>query len=147
MDPAQFYSFKVWLTMVIIAPVLQALISQFFFHTGSILSIAFVKDYPLSVGVLMVLTCPLGALLTFIIPRMARESTAIAVKQRVSMALGIVVILVFIGASVAKNAYSPFELSAMLLPFLLPLLLGVWICRLDLEEEGYEDEEEEEPAS
>jgi len=146
MDPAQFYSFKVWLTMVIIAPVLQILISQFFFHTGSILSIAFIKEYPLSVGVLMVFTCPLGALLTFIIPRMTRNSTEIAVKQRVSVALGIVVILVFLGASAAKNAYPPFELSAMLLPFLLPLLLGVWICRLDLEE-GYEDEEEEETAA
>jgi hypothetical protein len=147
MDPAQFYSFKVWLTMVIIAPVLQILVSQFFFHSGSILSVAFIKEYPLSVGVLMVFTCPLGALLTFIIPRMTRHSTVIAVKQRVSAALGMVVILVFLGASAAKNAYSPFELSAMLLPFLLPLLLGVWICRLDLEDESYEDEEEEETAS
>ncbi|WDF75774.1 hypothetical protein PQ469_17960 [Mucilaginibacter sp. KACC 22773] len=147
MDPAQFYSFKVWLTMVIIAPVLQILVSQFFFHSGSILSVAFIKEYPLSVGVLMVFTCPLGALLTFIIPRMTRNSTVIAVKQRVSAALGMVVILVFLGASAAKNAYSPFELSAMLLPFLFPLLLGVWICRLDLEDESYEDEEEEEPAS
>jgi len=147
MDPAQFYSFKVWLTMVIIAPVLQILISQFFFHSGSILSLAFVKEYPLSVGVLIVFTCPLGALLTFIIPRMTRSSTVIAVKQRVSVALGIVVILVFLGASAAKNAYSPFELSAMLMPFLLPLLLGVWICRLDPEEQNYDDEEEEETAS
>jgi hypothetical protein len=147
MDPAQFYSFKVWLTMVIIAPVLQALTSQFYFHTGNILSAALIKDYPVSVGVLMVFTCPLGALLTFIIPRMTRQSAAMAVKQRVSVALGVVVVLVFIGASAAKNAYSPFELSAMLLPLLLPLLLGVWICRLDLEEYNDEDEEHEEPAS
>lgn len=143
MDPAQFYSFKVWITMVVIAPLLQALISQFFFHSGSILSAAFVKEYPLSVGVLIVLTCPLGALLTFIIPRMARESNPITVKQRVSISLGIVVILVFIGASAAKNAYSPFELSTMVLPFFLPLLFGVWICRLDLEEYNDEDEDEE----
>lgn len=143
MDPAQIYSFKVWLTMVIITPALQVVANQLFLHTGDILSVSFIKDYPLEVGVLIVLTCPLGALLTFMITRMSKESTPIILKKRVSTALGIVIALVFIGACLPKNSYSPLQLGVMLLPFLLPLLLGVWMCRLDLEEE-FEDSEETE---
>ncbi|WP_184549552.1 hypothetical protein [Mucilaginibacter sp. FT3.2] len=144
MDPAQVYSFKVWLTMVIVAPILQALANQLFLHSGDILSIAFVKDYPLQVGVLIVLTCPLGALLTFMITRMSKEGTAILLKKRVSIAMGIVIVLIFIGASLPQNSYSPLQLAVMLLPFLLPMLLGVWICRLELQED-YEDSEETDP--
>jgi hypothetical protein len=147
MDPVQLYSFKVWLTMLIFAPLLQTSAGQIFFHRGDILSFEFIKSYPASVGVLLVLSAPLGALLTFGITRLSRQTEALLLKQRATIAIGVTTVLVFAGAIIPKS-YSPLELSVMILPFTLSLIVGIWLCNLDLEQYNDEEEEElEEPTS
>ncbi|GAA3959458.1 hypothetical protein [Mucilaginibacter dorajii] len=146
MDPAQLYSFKVWLTMLIFAPLLQTSAGQIFFHQGDILSFEFIKSYPVSVGVLLVLSAPLGALLTFSITRLSRQTEALLLKQRVTIAIGVTTLLVFGGAIIPK-AYTLLELSVMILPYTLSLLLGVWLCNLDLEQYNNEEEEELEEST
>jgi hypothetical protein len=147
MDPAQLYSFKVWLTMLIFAPLLQASAGQIFFHQGDILSLEFIRSYPVSVCVLLVLSAPLGALLTFGITRLSRQTEALLLKQRITIAIGVTTVLVFAGAIIPK-AYSPLDLSVMIFPYTLSLMLGVWLCSLDLEQYNDEEEEElEEPTS
>jgi hypothetical protein len=147
MDPAQIYSFKVWLTMLIFAPALQMSAAQVFFHSGNMLSINFISTYPLSVLVLLVITAPLGALLTFAITRMSKSMEAGEVKQKVTSAIAIATILIFAGASIPKNSYTLLQLGVMILPYTLSLVLGIWLCSLDLDVYEEQEETEEEEAS
>jgi hypothetical protein len=147
MDPAQIYSFKVWLTMLIFAPALQMSAAQVFFHSGNLLSVNFITAYPLAVLVLLVVTAPLGALLTFCITRLSRSLEAHEVKQKVSSAIGIATVLIFAGASIPQNSYTLVQLGLMILPYTVSLMLGIWMCSIDLELYGEAEEAEEEEAS
>ncbi len=133
--------------MLIFAPLLQTSAGQILFHQGDILSFEFIKNYPINVGVLLVVTAPLGALLTFSISRLSRYTEVPQLKQKVTIAIAITTVLVFAGA-VIPNGNSPLALSVMILPYTLSLTIGVWLCNLDLGQ--YDDEEEgelDEPTS
>ncbi|HEY9196200.1 MAG TPA: hypothetical protein VIM77_08035 [Mucilaginibacter sp.] len=145
MNPAQVYSFKVWLTMVIFAPAIQMSAGQIFFNTGDPLSLNFIRHYPLSVLVLLVATAPLGALLTYSISKMDVSIGVPALKQRVTIAVGVAAILIFAGASIPDSGYSVLRLICAIVPYPLSLILGIWICVLDTE--ATEEEEYEETAS
>ena len=139
MNQAQIYSLKVWLTMVLFAPVLQMSSNAIVFNLTTSTR-EYVVAYPLSVGIVLLCTLPVGLLLILTISKLSKNIKPILLKRWTTLIISTLTTLTFLVCIAPKDAYPPLVLLMLLLPYSLPLILGIWIFKLD-------DDDDEELAS
>ncbi|AYL98101.1 hypothetical protein [Mucilaginibacter celer] len=140
MNRSFLYSLKVWLLMVIVAPLLHLTLSWLMMHDPEIsLFDEIKKDYIIAADIVLLLTIPFALIFWFSVSSLLKNHAPHYVKQALTSAIFIIMGLAFFEMLFEKGTPSLTSLAVIIFPYAIAGISGIWLH--ELEPAGVEEEE------
>ncbi|MFB0499179.1 hypothetical protein ABID99_005416 [Mucilaginibacter sp. OAE612] len=145
MNRSFIYSLKVWLLMVIIAPLLHLVLSWFIIENPEISLIAEIqKDYIIFADMVLLLTIPFAFVFWVAVYSLSKKREPFYVKQVLTIAILIITMLPFFELLFEKKVSAVSSIAVIIFPYSITGIAGIWLHKLespDFEEETVEERE------
>ncbi|MET3501575.1 MULTISPECIES: hypothetical protein [Mucilaginibacter] len=145
MNRSFIYSLKVWLLMVIIAPLLHLVLSWFIIENPEISLIAEIqKDYIIFADMVLLLTIPFAFVFWVAVYSLSKKREPFYVKQVLTIAILIITMLPFFELLFEKKVSAVSSIAVIIFPYSITGIAGIWLHKLespDFEEETVEEQE------
>ncbi|NVM64712.1 hypothetical protein FHW88_003001 [Mucilaginibacter sp. SG538B] len=145
MNRSFIYSLKVWLLMVIIAPLLHLVLSWFIIENPEISLIAEIqKDYIIFADMVLLLTIPFAFVFWVAVYSLSKKREPFYVKQVLTIAILIITMLPFFELLFEKNVSAVSSIAVIIFPYSITGIAGIWLHKFespDFEEETVEERE------
>jgi len=140
------YSLKVWLLMVIIAPLLHLVLSWFMIENPEISLIDEIKkDYIIFADMILLVTVPFAFVFWIAVYSLSKKKEPFYIKQFLTTTILIITMLPFFELLFEKKVSAVTSIAVMILPYSITGIAGIWLHKLEpavAEEEGAVEETE-----
>ncbi|WP_413670564.1 hypothetical protein ACEN9X_11835 [Mucilaginibacter sp. Mucisp86] len=134
------YSLKVWLLMVIIAPLLHLVLSWFIIENPEISLIDEIKkDYIIFADMILLVTIPFAFVFWITVYSLSKKKESFYIKQFLTTAILIVTMLPFFELLFEKKVSAVTSIAVIIFPYSITAIAGIWLHKL--EPAGVEEEE------
>ncbi|QEM06825.1 hypothetical protein DIU31_026195 [Mucilaginibacter rubeus] len=145
MNRSFIYSLKVWLLMVIIAPLLHLVLSWFIIENPEISLIAEIqKDYIIFADMVLLLTIPFAFVFWVAVYSLSKKREPFYVKQVLTIAILIITMLPFFELLFEKKVSAVSSIAVIIFPYSITGIAGIWLHKLESPEPEEETVEEQE---
>ncbi|SDI42401.1 hypothetical protein [Mucilaginibacter gossypii] len=145
MNRSFIYSLKVWLLMVIIAPLLHLVLSWFIIENPEISLIAEIqKDYIIFADMVLLLTIPFAFVFWGAVYSLSKKREPFYVKQVLTIAILIITMLPFFELLFEKKVSAVSSIAVIIFPYSITGIAGIWLHKLESPEPEEETVEEQE---
>ncbi|HEX8024148.1 hypothetical protein [Mucilaginibacter sp.] len=136
------YSLKVWLMLVIVAPLLQLVLSWFIIENPEISLIDEIrKDYIIFADMILLVTIPFAFVFWMAINYLSKKRDPFYIKQVLTTSILIITMLSFCELLFEKKVSAVSSVAVIIFPYSVTGIAGIWLHKLEPEEA-----EEEEPV-
>ncbi|WDZ98838.1 hypothetical protein [Mucilaginibacter sp. SJ] len=146
MNRSFIYSLKVWLLMVIIAPLLHLVLSWFIIENPEISLIEEIqKDYIIFADMVLLITIPFAFIFWVAVYSLSKKRAPFYIKQALTIAILIITMLPFFELLFEKKVSAVSSIAVIIFPYSMTGIAGIWLHKLEsaeVEEEETVEEQE-----
>jgi hypothetical protein len=144
MNKSFTYSLKVWLMLVIVAPLLQLVLSWFIIENPEISLIDEIrKDYIIFADMILLVTIPFAFVFWMAINYLSKKRDPFYIKQVLTTAILIITMLSFCELLFEKKVSAVSSVAVIIFPYAVTGIAGIWLHKLEPEEVEEEERVEE----
>jgi len=138
------YSLKVWLMLVIVAPLLQLVLSWFIIENPEISLIDEIrKDYIIFADMILLVTIPFAFVFWMAINYLSKKRDPFYIKQVLTTSILIITMLSFCELLFEKKVSAVSSVAVIIFPYSVTGIAGIWLHKLEPEEAEEEERVEE----
>jgi hypothetical protein len=138
------YSLKVWLMLVIVAPMLQLVLSWFIIENPEISLIDEIrKDYIIFADMILLVTIPFAFVFWMAINYLSKKRDPFYIKQILTTVILIITVLSFCELLFEKKVSAISSVAVIIFPYSVTGIAGIWLHKLEPEEAEEEERVEE----
>ncbi|QEM13163.1 MULTISPECIES: hypothetical protein [Mucilaginibacter] len=134
------YSLKVWLMLVIVAPLLQLVLSWFIIQNPQISLVDEIrKDYIIFADMILLVTIPFAFIFWMAVYYLSKKRDPLYIKTGLTTAILIITVLSFFELLFEKKVSAISSVAVIIFPYSITGIAGIWLHKL--EPEMVEEEE------
>ncbi|MFC0518578.1 hypothetical protein ACFFGT_30470 [Mucilaginibacter angelicae] len=138
------YSLKVWLMLVIVAPLLHLVLSWLIIADPGISLIDEIrKDYIIFADMILLVTVPFAFVFWIAVYSLSKKKEPFYIKQALTTAILIITMLPFFELLFERNVSAVSSIAVIIFPYSITGIAGIWLHELEPAEAEEEERVEE----